>query len=45
MVNLILPPQELKLLSIAGDHNCAQVDELYAQFGPEFYLHLGAHAA
>ena len=45
MVNLILPPQELQLLSIAGDHNCAQVDELYAQFGPEFYHHLGAHAA
>lgn len=45
MVNLILPAQELQLLSIAGDHNCAQVDELYAQFGPEFYHHLGAHAA
>ena len=45
MVNLILPPTELQLLSIAGDHNCAQVDELYAQFGPEFYHHLNPNAA
>ena len=45
MVNLILPPHELDLLSIAGDHNCARVDELYAHYGPFFYCQLHAPQA
>ena len=40
MLNLILPPDELALLSIAGDHHCARVDALYQRFGPTFYRHL-----
>lgn len=45
MVNLILPPDELALLSIAGDHNCALVDQLYQRFGPDFYRHLPAQVS
>ncbi len=37
MFNLLMSKEELNLLSFAGDHQVALIDELYRRFGPNFY--------
>lgn len=38
--NLVLSPEELALLSLAGNKDKALVDSLYSQYGSNFYAHL-----